>query len=147
MLLQVEADQGMADEPGSLMDKVMVGIISACRKFLKSPYYVLYLVTATDENPTVIIEESDYLGTLLRDQTSSHLLEIIVLRCPDNAFKLLWSTYFKGKLARLSAHPVANFVLAKALERVSLDQLSEACTELDGTWGKLISKTCHRYFL
>ncbi|PPQ90881.1 hypothetical protein CVT25_007351, partial [Psilocybe cyanescens] len=121
MLLEVEADQDMADEPGSLMDRVMVGVITACKNNLSSE-----------------IEESDYLGTLLRDPNSSHLLETIVSRCPDEAFNALWKTYFKGKLARLAAHPVANFVMAKALERVSGSQVAEVYEELDNTWNKLI---------
>jgi nucleolar protein 9 len=91
------------------------------------------------EDSTSTIEPSDYLNTLLRDPTSSHLLETIVLRSPDDAFAVLWSTYFRGKLARLAGHPVANFVLAKAMERVSADQLSEACVELEGSWSKMIS--------
>ncbi|KAF8960207.1 hypothetical protein BDZ97DRAFT_1834525 [Flammula alnicola] len=109
MLLEVEADQDMSNQPGSLMDRVMVGVITACL-----------------QDPPSRVDESDYLGTLLRDPNSSHLLEIIVSRCPDKAFNAMWETYFKGKLARLAAHPVANFVLAKAVER------------LDGTWNKLI---------
>ncbi|KAF8875333.1 armadillo-type protein [Gymnopilus junonius] len=121
MLLEVEADQDMSNEPGSLMDRVTVGLITACR-----------------DDPSANVEESDYLGTLLRDPHSSHLLEIIVSRCSDNVFRSLWKTYLKGKLARLGAHPVANFVLAKALERVSENELSEAYQELDGVWSKLI---------
>ncbi|KAF5388249.1 hypothetical protein D9615_000027 [Tricholomella constricta] len=121
LLLEVEADQGMASDRDSLMDRVTVGIVTACRN---------------DVNPTV--EPSDYLNTLLRDPTSSHLLETIVSRSPDDVFVILWTTYFKGKLVRLAMHPVANFVLAKALERVSVEQLSEAYTELDGSWSKMI---------
>ncbi|TFK35011.1 armadillo-type protein [Crucibulum laeve] len=121
MMLEVEADQNMGNEPGSLMDRVMFGIITSCR-----------------EDPQAIPEESDYLGTLLRDTTSSHLLETIALHCPEDAFTVLWKVYFKGKLARLSNHPVANFVLAKAIERVSADQLADACAEMDGVWGKVI---------
>lgn len=86
------------------------------------------------------VEESDYLNTLLRDPTSSHLLETIVARSPDTAFSALWTTYFQGKLIRLSAHPVANFVVAKALERASPQQLADACSELHGSSGKIISK-------
>jgi nucleolar protein 9 len=33
VLLEVEADQDMANEPGSLMDRVMVGLITSCREF------------------------------------------------------------------------------------------------------------------
>ena len=89
-------------------------------------------------------EESDYVGTLLRDPNSSRLLEIITTRCPDDAFDALWQTYFKGKLPRLAAHPAANFVVAKAIERLSEDQLSKACDELENTWSRVIRK-CHTY--
>ena len=89
-------------------------------------------------------EESDYVGTLLRDPNSSRLLEIITTRCPDDAFDALLQTYFKGKLPRLAAHPAANFVVAKAIERLSEDQLSKACDELENTWSRVIRK-CHTY--
>ena len=87
------------------------------------------------------IDESDYVGTLLRDPNSSRLLEIIAARCPSNAFDVLWKTYFKGKLPRLATHPTANFVVAKAIERLSEVQLSEACDELENTWNKVIRKS------
>ncbi|EDR04892.1 uncharacterized protein LACBIDRAFT_303745 [Laccaria bicolor S238N-H82] len=122
VLLEVEADQGMANEPGSLMDRVMVGLITDCQN-----------------DPSTMPEASDYLGTLLRDPSSSHILEIITFRCPPSAFDKLWAIYFKGALPRLAVHPVANFVLAKALERVSEGQLLEVCAELRNTWHKLIS--------
>lgn len=84
------------------------------------------------------LEASDYVGTLLRDPTSSHLLETMVSRSPPKAFDLIWDLYFKGKLARLAAHPVANFVVAKALERVSKEQLGATYTELEDVWPKMI---------
>ncbi|KAJ7638452.1 armadillo-type protein [Roridomyces roridus] len=121
MLLAVEADQQMTDEPDSLMDRVLVGLITSAR-----------------DDPNAIPPASDYLNTLLRDPTSSHLLECIVSRCPDTSFSILWASYFKGNLPRLASHPVANFVLAKALERVDAPQLSEACAELHNTWRKII---------
>ncbi|KAJ6516296.1 armadillo-type protein [Mycena sanguinolenta] len=121
MLLAVEADQQMTEDPDSLMDRVLVGLISSSR-----------------DNPSEPSPVSDYLNTLLRDPTSSHLLETIVSRCPGPAFSILWTTYFKGNLPRIASHPVANFVLAKALERVSVTQLTEACEELQNVWTKLI---------
>lgn len=93
-----------------------------------------------DEDPSATPEASDYLSTLLRDPTSSHLLETLVQRSPDKVFGILWNTYFKGKLSRLAVHPVANFVVAKALSRIDADQLEAVCDELQGSWTKVISK-------
>ena len=48
--------------------------------------------------------------------------------------------YFQRKLGRLAAHPVANFVVAKAIERIDGKQLEVACEELGDSFGKMISK-------
>jgi nucleolar protein 9 len=121
LILEVEADHGESSLPDSLMDRVMVGIITLCHR-----------------NPDEQLEASDYLVTLLRDPTSSHLLETMVSRCPDSAFTVLWATYFRGKLARLATHPVANFVVAKAAERLNPTQLKDALEELESSWNKVI---------
>ncbi|KAG9219045.1 hypothetical protein CCMSSC00406_0001455 [Pleurotus cornucopiae] len=121
MLLEIEAGEGMSNKPGSLMDRILVGIISACQ-----------------DGPPETHETSDYLNTLLRDPTSSHLLETLVTRSPDLAFGVLWTYYFQGKLTRLSIHPVANFVVAKSFERLDERQLREVCLELSGSWARII---------
>jgi len=90
-----------------------------------------------DNDPSFVPESSDYVATLLRDPTSSHLLETLVLRCPENVFGILWTTYFERGLRKLAMHPVANFVVAKALERANPDQLSYAVNELRDSLGKL----------
>ncbi|KAH9059317.1 armadillo-type protein [Lactarius vividus] len=120
MALEIEADQGLSDEPGSLMDHVLVGLISG--------YH---------DDPSFVPQASDYLVTLLRDPTSSHLLETLVSRCPEPVFGILWTTYFERNLRKLSIHPVANFVVAKALERAKVEQLSYALNELRDSLGKL----------
>ncbi|KAN0135354.1 hypothetical protein V8E53_006919 [Lactarius tabidus] len=113
MALEMEADQDLSDEPGSLVDHVLIGLISACH-----------------DDPSFVPEASDYLLTLLRDPTSSHLLETIVSRCPEPVFDVLWTTYFERSLRKLSVHPVANFVVAKALERAQARQLTYTFSEL-----------------
>ena len=85
-------------------------------------------------------EASDYLATLLRDPTSSHLLETLVSRCPEPVFDILWTTYFERNLKKLSVHPVANFVVAKALERAQAKQLTYALSELRDSLGRLRRK-------
>ncbi|KAK7696593.1 hypothetical protein QCA50_001251 [Cerrena zonata] len=124
MLLEVEADRQMADEPGSLMDCVMAG-----------------LITALHENPSVVPEPSDYVGTLLRDPTSSHLLETLISRSPEHVFNVLWESYLKGKLARLAVHPVANFVIAKAIGRANGEQISLVCEEIKPVAGKILKSS------
>ena len=89
-------------------------------------------------------EASDYLTTLLRDATSSHLLETLVSRCPDTVFSMIWSTYIEGSLRKLAMHPVANFVIAKAVERANPDKLLYALCDLRDSFGKLWSMYASR---
>ena len=90
-----------------------------------------------DNDPSSMTEASDYIATLIRDPTSSHLLETLVSRCPESVFGIIWTTYFERSLRKLAMHPVANFVIAKALERANARQLSYALTELRDSLGKL----------
>lgn len=44
-----------------------------------------------------------------------------------------------GKLSKLAVHPVASFVVARAIGRLTDPQLTAAIKELEGTWPKFIS--------
>ncbi|KAM5532714.1 hypothetical protein V8D89_013606 [Ganoderma adspersum] len=124
ILLELEAGYGQAAKPGSLMDHALVGMI-----------------TAIHENPDAEVPESDYLMTLLRDPTASHLLETLVRKSPDRVFDIMWQTYFSAKLVKLAVHPVVNFVVAKAFERLNAEQLDAALEELQGVAGKIIKNS------
>lgn len=130
----------MADSPGSLMDHALVGLISVIRKFAYSHNHPRAERVVTDADPKADVPESDYLTTLLRDPTASHMLETLVQKSPDRAFNVLWRTYFLGKLSKLSVHPVANFVVAKAVERLDVEQLRSAVEEIHNVGGKIVSK-------
>ncbi|KAG8721994.1 Nucleolar protein 9 [Ceratobasidium sp. 394] len=118
-IIELEAKQNKSDSPGSLMDSVLMGAISALHH---------------DNQP----EHSDYIETLLRDPTASHLFETLVQHTPEPSFQMLWNLYFKNKLAKLSSHPVANFVVGKAILRLDAEILLEAIQEVDGVAGKLV---------
>jgi nucleolar protein 9 len=96
-----------------------------------------FQLSYADNDPSSMPEASDYIATLLRDPTSSHLLETLISRCPESVFGILWTTYFERSLRKLAIHPVANFVIAKALERANAEQLSYALRELGDSLGKL----------
>ncbi|KAF8607482.1 ARM repeat-containing protein [Ceratobasidium sp. AG-I] len=118
-MLALEAQQGRSDTPGSLIDSILMGTISAL-----------------DQNRQP--EHSDYLETLLRDPTASHIFEALIQHAPERAIQSLWSEYFKGKLPKLSSHPVANFVVGKAIARLDANSLLEATQEVDPVASKLI---------
>ena len=43
------------------------------------------------------VEASDYVSTLLRDPSSSHVMEKLVLLSPQSVFDAVWRIYFEGK--------------------------------------------------
>lgn len=55
-------------------------------------------------------------------------------------FVRLWDCYFADTLPRLVAHPVANFVVARGIERLDAEQLEISVSRLHGTWSKTLSK-------
>jgi len=102
-------------------------------------------------DPTDIEQSTEFLHTLMRDKTSSHIMESLLSHCPEPAFALLWDSHFKGKIARLASHPIANFVLSKALEKIPAEQLKDVLEELTTMLSKAISKIFfsryHVYYL
>lgn len=87
-----------------------------------------------------MVEPSDFVVTLLRDAASSHLLETVITRCSDHVFAVLWTSYFSSNLPKLAIHPVANFVVSRAVGRVSPIQLREAFEQLASSWDKLLRR-------
>ncbi|CAE6532593.1 unnamed protein product [Rhizoctonia solani] len=118
-MIDLEAQQGKSDTPGSLIDSVLMGTISS-------------LAQGTEP------QQSDYVETLLRDPTASHLFEALVRHAPAKAFQALWNLYFKTKLGRLCSHPVANFVVSKAIVRLDSSGLLETLQEVEPVSSKLI---------
>jgi nucleolar protein 9 len=131
------------------MDRLLAGIISDLRKSfpcrLTSNTLCIHLSSILphpiDTDPPTVSIHSSYLETLLRDSTASHLLESLITHAPANAFEALWETYFKGRLGKLVAHPVANFVVGKAIPRIDEKLLEAFLVELDGTWLKTVSES------
>ena len=59
-----------------------------------------------------------------------------------DVFNWLWTHYFTERINRLATHPVANFVLAKAIERLDAAQMTQVIQELaaDKTARQLIGR-------
>ncbi|KIY61837.1 ARM repeat-containing protein [Cylindrobasidium torrendii FP15055 ss-10] len=108
VLITVEAERGLSNVTGSLMDMVTSG-----------------LVEETLNGESTDSEPSAYIATLLKDTTSSHLLETILARAPAAVFNRIWAQYLcpNGDPSKIAVHPVSNFVFAKAVARASAEQL------------------------
>nr|XP_021506044.1 nucleolar protein 9 [Meriones unguiculatus] len=59
----------------------------------------------------------------LRDQTSSRLLEQVLLVLEPERFQRLFEDHFQGQLHSLAAHPIANFPLQRLLDAITSPEL------------------------
>ncbi|KIM29464.1 hypothetical protein M408DRAFT_328726 [Serendipita vermifera MAFF 305830] len=119
VMIALEANIEGSDVAGSLMDSVLAGMITHLQNPTPTPYV-----------------ESDYIGTLLRDATASHLLETLISHTNEKVIETFWDTYMAGKLSRLVIHPVANFVVAATFARLEGDRLASSIHEMS----KIVSK-------
>jgi nucleolar protein 9 len=59
----------------------------------------------------------------------------MLLSSPEKVFAAIWSTYFEGKIGKLAIHPMSNFVVAKAIERLSKEGVERVVTECKAVSG------------
>ncbi|KAF8583989.1 ARM repeat-containing protein [Ramaria rubella] len=111
MLLELEASLGKANDFNSIMDRVLAGQVSEPE-----------------------ISPSSYVSALFLDATSSHLSESILTHCPTSVFDRVWECYFTDDLPKLAAHPIANFVVARGVERFDARKLEDAIARLRTMW-------------
>ncbi|XP_036591815.1 nucleolar protein 9 [Trichosurus vulpecula] len=67
--------------------------------------------------------DSSPLLLFLRDQTSSRLLERVLLASEPPQLQSLFEDHFQGQLQSLAAHPIANFPLQRLLDAITTPQL------------------------
>ncbi|XP_034504595.1 nucleolar protein 9 isoform X2 [Ailuropoda melanoleuca] len=65
----------------------------------------------------------------LRDQTSSRLLEQVLLVLEPRKLQSLFEDHFRGQLQALAAHPIANFPLQRLLDAITTPELAFHCAE------------------
>lgn len=132
MLVELEAAGGEADEPGSLLDACLCGLVANSSRLLEP--------SASSSAASLPEQRQDYVEHLLRDQAGSHLLEAVLLHAPVRIFDLVWSTYFAGRLGKLAVHPVANYVVAKGVRRLNDDQLGKLLDE-SADWSRAVKRS------
>jgi nucleolar protein 9 len=140
MLLELETALGQADAADSIMDRVLAGLITESSECCVLPYRMSTEHFACAKVTAVVSSPSSYVSALLLDTTSSHLSESILSRSSPRVFYRIWDCYFSSDLPKLAAHPVANFVVARGVERLDEGRLRDAVTQLHATWSKTLSE-------
>jgi hypothetical protein len=133
LVLQVEADLGVGNKPNSILDRLLQGLVTAQHT----------------ESDTPSSERSDFLEAMLRSPSTSHTFEVVLSPAisDDALFKAIWKAYFQERIAKMAAHPVANFVFSAAVHRLDAEALEATLKvflsekvgkTLLGTWYSLL---------
>ena len=75
-------------------------------------------------------ESAQFLRGLMFDPVGSHLLETIIRNCPGKFFKPIWSTELRPKLIGMIKNDSAVHILARAVERLSPEDLQEVTSSI-----------------
>ncbi|WVQ85259.1 hypothetical protein IAT38_007424 [Cryptococcus sp. DSM 104549] len=118
LMLEFEVEDGKAGKPDSLFDVLTEGLVSAHK-----------------EDKEASLEPRPYLSSLLASQTGTRLCEALLGIAPEKIFKVIWKTYFQGKLGKLAGHPYSNFVVAKGVARLGKEGIEELVEEVKGSSG------------
>jgi nucleolar protein 9 len=120
-LIRIECDLAEANEPGSLLDFSLDGLITR------------------ERSKDSVQGPSDFVLTLLRDAAGSHLIESIIVYCGEEVFNLIWDVYLKSDLPKLALHPNGNFILARVVYRLDEARFSYLLGQLRDVWAKTIN--------
>ncbi|KAJ2712353.1 Nucleolar protein 9, partial [Coemansia spiralis] len=105
LMLELDAGRGRLEDPGSLLDKCLMGLVSD---------------GAAGENP----RRDAAIKMALEDVVGSHFLQKVAKLASAELFETLYARYFSGNLRQLAQHPVANFVVQSMFEHAkNADQL------------------------
>ncbi|XP_054433845.1 nucleolar protein 9 [Pteronotus mesoamericanus] len=91
----------------------------------KLPQFCAHLCTAVIDYLSNRNSSADGSPLLLflRDQTSSRLLEQVLLVLEPPRLQSLFEDHFQGQLQTLAAHPIANFPLQRLLDAITTSEL------------------------
>ncbi|KAF8529284.1 ARM repeat-containing protein [Hysterangium stoloniferum] len=117
IFIELEASLKESDRPSSLMDHLLAGLIS------ESDFET---------------DKSSFVSALLVDVASSHISESILSHSSTRTFSRIWKRWIVHDLPQLVTHPVANFVVAKGILRLSKDELTDTITRLESVWKKIL---------
>ncbi|PIA18352.1 ARM repeat-containing protein [Coemansia reversa NRRL 1564] len=122
LMLQLQVERGELENPGSLLDKCLMGLLSDA---------------ADNENS----RRDSVIGMMLEDTVGSHFLQKVLELASRELLQTLYDRYFSGKLQKLAFHPISNFVVQSMFANAkSPAQLKSMIAEVVPIMGDLLFK-------
>ncbi|GAA6021920.1 hypothetical protein JCM10207_002600 [Rhodosporidiobolus poonsookiae] len=129
ILVELEARAGWT--AGGYADRILCGLVGE----------VEGVELGEQEREAAKELREEYLAGMLRHPASSPTFEMLLHLAPAPVFSALWNNFFAGKVHRLAANAVANFVVAVGIGRVNesemralVGELSSVAEERRGEW-------------
>ncbi|KAI9278411.1 armadillo-type protein [Phascolomyces articulosus] len=118
--LLLEMEQSFNDEEG---EKIIAALLDR----------ILWDVATGQDTDDLVASRTSWFETMIRDQGGSRLLQVILKVAPRSVYDKLYEKHLKGKLAKYSQHPLANFVVQTLISTVrTADQFKTMSEELGG---------------
>ncbi|KAI9738321.1 MAG: Nucleolar protein 9 [Cirrosporium novae-zelandiae] len=90
-----------------------------------------------DDPPAEETDSGKFINGLLYDQSGSRLIETILRHAPGKIFKSIYRTLIKDRMGSLARNETAGYVVMRALERLSREELEEALLSIKPELEKL----------
>ncbi|KAL8844375.1 MAG: hypothetical protein Q9176_001285 [Flavoplaca citrina] len=90
----------------------------------------LFRKLLSDDPPEEGTDSASFFNAMLYDPIGSRLCEVLITNSPGRTFKILYQTLISEKLQSLAKSETASYVLIKALERLSKEDLEQAMHKL-----------------
>lgn len=86
------------------------------------------------------LKELPFMETLLKDETGSRILEVIVENMSASHL-LRFYAVFEGRFYRLCVHPIANFIMQRYIRRLGRKEIGSVIDELKKNTDNIIRKS------
>ncbi|KAJ1899377.1 Nucleolar protein 9, partial [Coemansia sp. IMI 209127] len=120
LMLELQAQKPSFEQPGALLDKCLMG-----------------LITDSASNP----RRNAYVEMMLEDVVGSHFLQAVARTASTSLFQVFYQQFLSGKLRKLAFHPIANFVVQSVFSCAKdKHQLEAMVKEAGPMFGDLLFK-------
>ncbi|KAJ2024516.1 Nucleolar protein 9 [Coemansia sp. S85] len=111
-MLELQAERASIEYPGSLLDKCLMGLISA-----------------KDSSDASNARRDAYIKMMIEDVAGSHFLQMVMKLCSSELLQKFYDSYFRGNLKALAFHPISNFVVQSLFSNVKSERQLKSMIE------------------
>ncbi|KAI8138254.1 armadillo-type protein [Fennellomyces sp. T-0311] len=118
--LLLEMEQSFNDEEG---ERIIAALLDR----------ILWDVATGKDTDALVASRTAWFETMVRDSSGSRLMQVILKVAPRSVYDKLYEKNLKGKIAKYSQHPLANYVVQTLISTARTEeQFIDMCQQLGG---------------